>query len=322
MRVIAIEEHYRNAAIKNATDKQNAHLHNPDLLANLWANLDDLELLRLNAMDEAGIDMQVLSHTTPATEILAAEEAVPLAKDANDQLAAAIAAHPDRFAGFATLPTPNPVAAAAELERTVRTLGFKGAMINGHTNGRFLDDPFFLPILESAAALDVPLYLHPTLPIDAVKKAYYSGFDEAVNYSLSAAGWGWHAETALHALRLILSGIFDRLPHLQIIIGHMGEMIPFYLGRIDGVLSPVARNLQQRIGDYFLQNFYVTTSGIFTYPPLLLALQMLGVDRIIFSIDYPYSTNIQGRSFLDHIPLNPVGKEKISHGNVERLLKL
>jgi predicted TIM-barrel fold metal-dependent hydrolase len=322
MRVITIEEHYRNAAIKDATGKHNASFHNPNLLANLWASLDDLGALRLNAMDEAGIDMQVLSHTTPATEVLPAAEAVPLARDANDQLADTIAANPDRFAGFATLPTPNPAVAAAELERAVRTLGFKGAMINGHTNGRFLDDPFFYPILERAAALDVPLYLHPTLPIEAVKEAYYGGFDAAVSYSLSAAGWGWHAETALHALRLILSGIFDRLPQLQIIIGHMGEMIPFYLGRIDTILSPVARNLQRRVSDYFLQNFYITTSGIFTEPPLLLALQVLGVDRIIFSIDYPYSTNVQGRTFLDRVSLNPADKEKISHGNAEKLLKL
>ncbi len=211
---------------------------------------------------------------------------------------------------------------ADELERAVRSLGFKGAMINGTANGRFLDDPSFLPILERAVTLDVPIYIHPGVPPAAVREAYYSGFDPAVNFSLSTASWGWHSEVGIHALRLILAGVFDRLPALQIIIGHMGEMIPFMLARINNVLTPMAKHLQHTVSEYFLQNFYITTCGFFTDPPLLLSLQTIGADRIIFSVDYPFSTNEQGRVFLESASISPADKEKISHLNAERLLKL
>ena len=292
------------------------------LVAEQQAKLADLGATRLRDMDAGGIDLQVISHTVSGIVFLPGSEDVRLARAANDQLAAAVAAHPDRFAGFATLPMTDPEAAADELERAVRSLGFKGAMINGTTNGRFLDDPSFLPILERAVALDVPIYIHPAEPPATVREAYYSGFDPAVNYSLSTAGWGWHSEVGIHALRLILAGVFDRLPTLQIIIGHMGEMIPFMLARINNVLTPVAKHLQHAVPDYFLQNFYITTSGFFTDPPLLLALQTMGADRIIFSVDYPYSANEQGRVFLDSASISPADKEKISHLNAERLLKL
>jgi uncharacterized protein len=204
----------------------------------------------------------------------------------------------------------------------VRSLGFKGAMINGTTNGRFLDDPSFLPILERAVALDVPIYVHPGYPPAAVWEAYYAGFDPAVSFALATAGWGWHSEAGIHALRLILAGIFDRFPGLQIIIGHMGEMLPFMLARIQNVLTPVAQQLQRPVPEYFLHNFHITTSGFFTDPPLLLALQLLGADRIVFAVDYPYSSNEQGRAFLERTSIGPAEKEQISHLNAERLLKL
>jgi predicted TIM-barrel fold metal-dependent hydrolase len=241
---------------------------------------------------------------------------------ANDQLAAAVSRHPTRFGGFAILPMINPAAAADELERAVRSLGFKGAMINGTTGGHFLDDARFLPILERAVALDVPLYLHPGLPPTPVFEAYYAGFDPGVSYVLATAGWGWHSEVGIGSLRLILSGIFDRLPALQIIIGHMGEMLPFMLGRIQNVLTPVARHLQRPVADYLVHNFHVTTSGFFTDPPLLLAMETVGADRIIYSVDYPYSSNQQGQAFLDGASISPADREKISHLNAERLLKL
>ena len=216
----------------------------------------------------------------------------------------------------------EPEAAADELERAVRSLGLKGPMINGTTNGRFLDDPFFLPVLERAVALNVPIYIHPAEPPAPVREAYYTGLDAAASYLLSTSGWGWHSEVGIHALRLILAGVFDRLPTLQIIIGHMGEMIPFMLARIDNVLTPMAKQLQRPVPEYFLNNFHITTSGFFTDPPLLLALQVMGADRIIFSVDYPFSTNEQGRVFLNNASISPADKEKISHLNAERLLKL
>ncbi|HJT59099.1 MAG TPA: amidohydrolase family protein, partial [Ktedonobacteraceae bacterium] len=248
--------------------------------------------------------------------------AIRLARLANDQLATAISAHPTRFAGFATLPMIVPEAAADELERAVRLHGMKGAMINGTTNGHFLDDPSFSSVLERAAALDVPIYIHPAPPPAPVREIYYSGLEPAVNFALATGGWGWHSETAIHALRLILFGVFDRLPRLRVIIGHMGEMIPFMFVRINDRLTPLAKNLRHPVADYFLQNFYITTSGFFTEPPLLLALRTMGADRIIFSVDYPYSRNEQGRAFLDTLSISPADKEKISHLNAERLLKL
>jgi predicted TIM-barrel fold metal-dependent hydrolase len=325
MRTIAIEEHFLAAGFREVMKRgasSRGGSANVAFGAEQQAKLADLGATRLKDMDAGGIDLQVISHAVSGIVPLPDSESVGLARAANDQLAAAVAAHPDRFAGFATLPMTDPEAAADELERAVRSLGFKGAMINGTTSGRFLDDPSFLPILERAVTLDVPIYIHPGVPPAAVREAYYSGFDRAVNFSLSTASWGWHSEVGIHALRLILAGVFDRLPALQIIIGHMGEMIPFMLARINNVLTPMAKHLQRTVPEYFLQNFYITTSGFFTDPPLLLSLQTVGADRIIFSVDYPFSTNEQGRVFLESASISPADKEKISHLNAERLLKL
>ena len=324
MRTITIEEHFlaegfKQAMKRSASGQQGSA--NQTRANELEMRLSELDTVRLKSMDAGGIDLQVISHMT-LTASFPDDEAVRLAREANDQLAAAVAAHPTRFAGFATLPMTKPEAAVDELERAVRVLGFKGAMIHSTTQGRFLDDPAFLPILERAVALDVPIYIHPAVPPASVWEAYYAGFDPAVSYALSTSSWGWHSEVGIHALRLILAGVFDRLPTLQIIIGHMGEMVPFMLARIDSTLTPVARHLQRKVPEYFLQNFYITTSGFFTEPPLLLALQIMGADRIIFSVDYPYSANEQGRVFLDTISISSADKEKISHLNAERLLKL
>jgi uncharacterized protein len=228
---------------------------------------------------------------------------------------------PNAFAGFATLPVADPRAAAEELERAVSQLGFKGALINGVAQGRFLDDPFFSPILERAEGLDVPLYLHPAPPPEPVEKAYFSGLEPGLARMLSIAGWGWHAEQGLHTIRLIAAGVFDRFPKLQIIIGHMGEMIPFFLARINTVVTPFTK-LARPFADYFHSNVHITTSGIFTAPPLYLSLAVVGADRIMFSVDYPYSPNEAGRAFLDKLSLAPADFEKITHGNAERLLKL
>ncbi len=327
MRTIALEEHFiargfREVMLRNTSSQEGGSQSPPTITAERLVQLADLNTLRLKDMDAGGIDFQVISDIGSLVASYAGDEEVKLAREANDQLAAAVAAHPGRLAGFAILPMTEPQAAVDELERAVRSLGLKGTMIHGMTNGRFLDDPAFLPILERAAALSVPIYLHPGIPPASVREVYYSGLDSVMGSLLSTAAWGWHSEVGIHALRLILAGIFDRLPNLQIIIGHMGEMIPFMLGRIDDQFAPFAKQLQQSVPHYFLHNFYVTTSGIFTYPPLLLAMQIMGVDRIMFSVDYPFSTNEQGRAFLDHASISPADKEKISHLNAERLLDL
>jgi len=326
MKIIGLEEHYRTQTIDKASEKllppsirdagavSGGSVYRPDL------HYYDLGTDRLKQMDAMGIDVQVLSYPTPATQLLSAAEAVPMARDANDQLAAAVAAHPDRFVGFATLPTPDPQAAAAELKRAVQQLGFKGAMINGRTHDRFLDDSRFSPILEAAETLDVPIYIHPTWPSKAVLDDYYSGFDPVTTGWFATTTWGWHMETGIHALRMILAGIFDRYPRLQIILGHWGEFIPFYLARLDQLHQ--FKHLKQRMSDYFLQNFYVTPSGLYTYPPLLLTLQTIGADRIMYSVDYPYVIDEHARTFLENAPISPGDKEKIAHGNAERVLKI
>lgn len=318
MRVITLEEHFLTPGIADAVPPRFAAMG----FGRAQEKLGDLGERRLADMDAAGIDLQVLSVTAPATQELEPATAVPLAREANDRLAEAVAAHPARFAGFATLPTPDPAAAAAELERAVSGLGFRGAMVNGHTRGRFLDDQAYWPVLERAEGLGVPVYLHPTYPTAQVMEAYYGGFEPSVSAALATGAWGWHAETGLHALRLVLGGVFDRFPRLQVIIGHMGENIPFSLARADERLGPVATYLQRPVADYFRENFYVTTAGYFTGPPLLCTLMVLGADRILFSIDYPYAPTTQGRAFLDTAPVSDADREKIAHRNAERLLGL
>jgi predicted TIM-barrel fold metal-dependent hydrolase len=270
-------------------------------------------------MDAAGIDLQVLSLNSPGVEQLEAAEAIAVSNEVNGFLAAAVKLNPTRFAGFATLPVAAPDTAAAELERTVREHGFKGALINGHHRGRYLDDKFFWPILERAEALHVPIYLHPTQPPQAVVEASYKGFAPQVSFMLANAGWGWHIETAVHALRMILGGVFDRYPELQVLIGHLGESLPFMQSRLD-IMAPAITGLKRPISAYLRENFHYTFSG-FNFTPTFLDLMLqVGVDRIMFSADYPYGSMAQARSFLDQLPVSAGDRERIAHGNAERML--
>lgn len=327
MRVIALEEHFAAPGISQATAegewaKRIRELGDRGLRlgTQVMDRLVDVDEGRLAAMDAAAIDVQVLSQTQPGVESLEPGMAVPLARDANDFLAEAIGRHPDRFSGFAVLPTPAPEAAADELERAVTRLGLKGAMINGQTGGRFLDDRSFWPIFERAEILGAPIYLHPGLPPAAVRESYYEGLPPVASHWLSIAAWGWHVDTGLHALRLIAAGVFDRFPRLQVIIGHMGEAIPFMLERTNSTLSKQATGLDREVKEYFRANFYVTTSGFFTHPPLQCLLAVTGADRVMFAVDYPYSSNEEGRTFLDGLPVSTADKDKIAHANAERLL--
>lgn len=323
MKTIAIEEHFSLVEVERALGRESAAGTNAvGPRAALSRKLADLGAERLADMDAAGITVQVLSLVAPGTQTLDAAAAAPLARLANDRLAEAIAARPDRYAGFATLPTPDPRAAAGELERAVTTLGLTGAMIHGTTGGRFLDDSAFWPIFEAAEHLDVPLYLHPAEPPAAVRAAYYAGFAPEVEFLLATSGWGWHIETGLHVLRLILAGVFDRFPRLRVVIGHMGEALPFFLARTSGRLSPAITGLPRTVEEYLRTHVFITTSAFFTPPPLRCALEVLGADRILFAVDYPYSANTAGRAFLDTAPLDPADRELIAHGNAERLLGL
>jgi hypothetical protein len=320
MRVIALEEHFWTPAVAEAIGA----LRNPDAgpESELGANLADLGERRLAAMDASGVDLQVISHTTPGVQHLDGATAVPLAREANDVLADAVREHPSRFAGLATLPTSDPAAAADELSRSVQELGLLGAMVNGPTSGRFLDDPAFGGLLERFERLDVPLYLHPAEPLPAIREAYYDGFAPAVSWFLSAAAWGWHSETALHVLRMVLGGVFDRHPELRVIIGHMGEMLPFMLQRVDDNLPPRVTGLDRMPSEYVLDRVVITTSGLFSVPPLRCALDVFGIERVLFSIDWPYAPNEEGRRLLGEAPLSGEDLEAFAHGNAERVLGL
>lgn len=282
--------------------------------------LRDVGEMRLAAMDEAGIDIQVLSHTAPSTQKLTGPDAVPMTRRINDRLAEKIKRHPTRFAGFAALPTIDPVAAADELARCVELLGFKGAMLHGLTEGKFLDDKKYWPIYARAEALDVPVYLHPAVPHPAVIEAYYKDYMQDFPFILQAA-WGYTVEAATQAIRLILSGVCDKHPNLKIILGHLGEGLPFFVWRIHNALSRPGQK-QVNFRDTFSRNFYVTTSGFFSDPALLCTVQELGVDRILFSVDYPFEGIPPGPKWLERIPLCDEDKAKIASGNAMRLLRL
>jgi 2,3-dihydroxybenzoate decarboxylase len=275
-------------------------------------------------MDEAGIDLQVLSHGAPATQRLDAQTAVPAARKVNDKLHQTIQKHKGRFEGFAVLPTADPKAAADELERAVTKLGFKGAMIHGLTAidgaNYFIDDKRFWPIFERAQALDVPLYLHPAVPHRAVIDAYYKDYLDQFP-GLMTAAWGFTVETATQGIRLVLSGVFEAYPRLRIILGHLGESLPFSLWRIDMALARQG-NRKTPFRDSFREHFWITTSGNFSTPALLCCVMEMGADRILFSVDYPFVPNPPGVKWMQDVPLGPEDRAKILHGNAERLLKL
>ncbi len=331
LRTITLEEHFATPAFMDGPGRQlkaqaEASRGHPEVafgLPNLVERLTSLGERRLQDMDAAGIDVQVLSLTAPGTEQLPPDEARATARETNDALAEAVKRHPDRLAGLASLPTAAPEAAAEELERAVRGLGFKGAVINGHVQGRYLDDPDFWPILERAEALRVPIHLHPTQPPAPVVAASYTGhFAPGVTNILSIAGWGWHIETAVHVIRAILGGAFDRYPGLQLIVGHLGEGLPFMLQRMDHTMARQLTKLERPVGAYLRENVHYTFSGFNYLPPFLNLLLEVGVERIMFSADYPYASMEQARMFLEQLPVSPADRERIAHGNAERLLGL
>lgn len=328
MRTVALEEHFSVPAVAKRIpqDAVQRRGFRPRKVAPGAANplelLPDLGEARLKSMDAAGITMQVLSLSGPGADLVPGQDGVAMAREINDHLAAAIKRHPDRFAGFAHLPMLEPEAAANELKRAVKELGFVGGMVNGTTEGRFLDDPRYDAILAASVELDVPVYIHPHLPTEPVRQAYYSNLPEGAGRVLESAGWGWHSETAIHVLRMVVAGTLDKHPKLRLIIGHMAEMLPVMMARIDAVFNADIDHLKRPITQQILDQVWITTSGIFDQPPFIAALQTFGIDRIMFSIDYPYAPNAPGRKFLDTVSLSPADKAKLAHGNADRILKL
>jgi len=288
----------------------------------IFGQLQDVGGGRIAEMDAAGIDMQVLSLNAPGVEQAEVTEQVAIARESNDFLADVVKQNPTRFAAFASLPIATPEQAADELDRRVRQQGFKGTLINGHTRGRYLDDKFFWPILECAEALNVPIYLHPTVPPKLVADTLYGGFSPTVSAVFAAAGWGWHIETAVHLIRMTLGGVFDRYPKLQVVVGHLGEGIPFMLPRLNKNLPVEMTKLARPLGAYLRENVHYTFAG-FNYPATFLDLLLeVGVERIMFSVDHPYGSMAEARAFLDHIPVSAADRERIAHGNAEQLFNL
>ena len=321
-RVITLEEHFVTESFLRVAGAGRTIA--PQLKA-FQAKQLDLGPGRIADMDANGIDFQVLSlGDALGLNDLAADTATALVRGVNDEAAEAVRANPTRLGAFALLALQDPEQAAVELDRCVGELGLLGAMLIGTHNGNFLDDLRFLPVFEAASALDVPVYLHPAPPPPPVFDAYFSGLPGTTGEALSRGVWGWHAETGLHTLRLVVSGLFDRLPTLQLIVGHMGEGLPYALARTSSWLTPRAPHLRQPVAGYFQSNIHITTSGYFTTPPLLCAREVVGMDRLMYSVDYPFSTNSDGKSYLDDLSgiLDAEEMAKLTHRNAEALLNI
>ncbi|MCY4551023.1 MAG: amidohydrolase family protein [Defluviicoccus sp.] len=318
--LIGLEEHFATRELQRLQAGGDERLFSgggrrPELL--------DLGAGRVADMDAAGIDIQVLSAVTPGAQNLPGTEGVAFARKLNSWVAnEVVAAWPDRFRAFATLPLSQPEAAADELERSVREHGLVGCMSYGAIGGRFLDHADFAPLLVRAEALGVPIYIHPNWPSPAAMEVYYDGLGDAlVGRILGGPGYGWHQEVALQCLRLIVAGIFDRFPKLQIVVGHMGEGLPFWYWRVGEDLDRIARKrLQKPVQQYFHDNLWITTSAFFSDELLALALATMGEDRIMFSVDYPMASAKAGADWFRAIDLPGATKEKIAHGNARRLL--
>jgi predicted TIM-barrel fold metal-dependent hydrolase len=314
--VIAIEEHYEDPAMAARADARRRAAGAPGVAS----KLADLGQLRLGEMDSAGIDLQVISHAPSQIQQMEPNESVPEATAMNDRLHDAVDRNPERFAAFAALPTRDPRAAADELERTVTRLGFKGAMIHGRTQEVFHDAQTFWPIYERAQHLDVPIYIHPGPPHPGMVAAYYADYLPDFP-GLSSAAWGYTIDTANQVVRMILSGLFDAYPNLKIVIGHMGESIPFLVDRIDEALKRPG-NKPVSFKETFCKNFWITTSGHFSTPALLCAVMEMGIDRILFSVDWPFIDNEPGMRWMETVPLSAEDREKMFNGNARRLLKM
>jgi 2,3-dihydroxybenzoate decarboxylase len=274
-------------------------------------------------MDQTGIARQILSLTSPGVQVFDASTAVALARSSNDFVADAIRKHPDRFSGLAAIAPQDPPAAAKELERGVRSLGLKGAIINSHTRGEYLDDPKFWPIFEAAEALEVPVYIHPNTPSPAMIAPFLErGLDGAI--------FGFAVETGLHVLRIVVSGVFDRFPRLKLVIGHLGEGLPYWLFRIDFMHNRMVtanryasvQKLQRKPSDYVRENICVTTSGMAWEPPILYAQSVLGVDRVLYAMDYPYQFVPEEVAVTDNLPIGDADKKKLYQSNAERVFNL
>lgn len=313
---IAVEEAFTFDRLADAQHAMEAAM-NPAWAEYVSERIADLVDLRLREMDDEGVDVQVLSLTSPGIQgITDAAEAVAIAREANDLVAGVVRDHPTRFAAFAALACQDPPAAVSELERAVSELGFCGALINGHTHGSYLDEVPYWDLWEAAEALDVPIYIHPVDPPAPI--ACCDG------YPLDRAAWGWAFETGSHALRVILAGVFDRFPNATLMLGHMGEFLPYSLARLDDRYGfyEAHPKLEHPPSQYVKRNVAVTTSGVNDAAPLQCALEVMGSDRVLFAVDYPYQRNAEAVAFIDSVEISEMDRDLVCHQNAERILKL
>lgn len=321
MKLIALEEAFWYDKLSTDGSPMTHIPVKPALAADWRRRLVDFTELRLSDMDEHGIDTQVLSLTAPGVQ-MQPDPAVAIAdaRLANDFLATVVNERPDRFQGLAAIPLQDPHQAAAELRRAVVELGLRGALVNDHTLGHYLDEPRFAPFWAELQDLGVPLYLHPN-PVPSDEWLVTRGYP-----GLEHATWSWNHRTGGHALRLIFGGVFDQFPGARIILGHMGEFLPAQLYRIDVRYRDLDPDRQQTLkklpSEYFGSNISITTSGVFSHTALLDAIQVVGVDNVLFAIDYPYEPTRDAAEFIRTAPLSPSDKERVAHGNAERVLRL
>jgi predicted TIM-barrel fold metal-dependent hydrolase len=324
MTLIAIEEHWNLPAVRAAVAALPPDRSDPsaalDEMGDTLERLVDLGDERIAAMDAQGVDVQVLSLAPPGTQPLDPRDAVPLSMLANDTSAAAVSRYPTRLRALASLPTADPAAAVAELERTA-ALGFVGAMLYGRTGDTPLDDLRYDDLFRAAAALHQPVFIHPQIPSVQLREAAYAGFDPMTSLALATFGWGWHLEAARATLRLILSGVFDRHPDLQLVLGHWGELLLFWLDRADG-LSRIA-GLDRTVSEYVRSNVHITSSGMLSPTLLRHALDVTTPDRLLFSTDYPFQrpTGEQIGEFLTAFP-SDAAREAFTSGNARALFRI
>ncbi|KIV79717.1 hypothetical protein PV11_07263 [Exophiala sideris] len=316
--LITLEEHFFSHAASTNSTMREQYSEQFKHIPSLHDKLIDLDNLRLSSMKAGQVSLQIISHA-PGT--MTPDEC----KDANDQLSAAIKKHPSRYAGFAVLPVADPQASAAELTRCVEELGFVGTLIDSHTNqGTYFDGDSYLPLFEAAQSLNTPIYIHPTWPTPQALSTLYTGsFPQSASKSISASAFGWHSDVATHILRLVASGLFDKVPRLKIIIGHMGEMLPFMLDRICQ-LSPRWGKHQRTFREIYDTNIYITTSGDWSVDPMACILRNTKLDHILYSVDYPFAKNEDGLKFMQDLQKSGLVTdeqlEDIAYRNAEKLL--
>lgn len=315
MRKIALEEHFMSPGLEEYWRPTMADVP-PKIFKYIYPRLTNFGALRLRDMDGAGIETAVLSIAGPGVQVERdARRATAKAAEANDFLADKVAKHPDRLQGFAHIALQDPVAAAAELERCIKQLGFKGAMINGHTLGHYLDERQFDPFWAKAEELKTWIYLHPADPVQSY--ASFGPYKE-----LTRSTWGWGVETGTHALRLVFGGVFDRFPKAQLLLGHLGETLPYLLWRLDSRAKLYGVKLKKEPSQYIRDNIAVTLSGMYSAEPLNCAIAALGASRVMFSADYPFESIKEAGHFMDHVALSKKLREDVAWKNARRLLAL